>query len=98
MTLSDTDTHRRRNRAPRRANVVLIGFLLIGGFYLVTEHRAHLFGILPFLFLPGCLLMHFFMHGHRHGHGNEHEGSTTPADTAPSKAGSVQPSSDGALR
>lgn len=94
MALSDTDTHRRRNRAPRRANVVLIGFLLIGGFYLVTEHLAHLFGILPFLFLPGCLLMHFFMHEH----GNEHEGPSTPADTAPSKAGSVQPSSDGALR
>lgn len=60
MALSDTDTHHHRNRAPRRANIVWIGFLLIGGFYLVTEHRAHLFGILPFVFLPVCLVMHLF--------------------------------------
>jgi hypothetical protein len=71
----------------------LIGFLRIGGFYLVTEHRAHLFGILPFLFLPVCLVMHFFMHGHGHGHG----GTSTPADTASPEAGSLQPRSAAAL-
>lgn len=96
MALSDTDTHPHRNRAPRRANIVLIGFLLIGGFYLVTEHRAHLFGILPFLFLPVCLLMHFFMHGHGHGHGDKRGGSGTSADTARSKASPMLPPSEGA--
>jgi hypothetical protein len=96
MALSDTDTHHHRNRAPRRANIVLIGFLLIGGFYLVTEHRAHLFAILPFLFLPVCLLMPFFMHGHGHGHGDKHGGGTS-ADTAPSKASPMPPPSEGAL-
>jgi hypothetical protein len=54
-------------------SVVLIGFLAIIGFFLFTEHRAHLFGILPFLFLLACPFMHFFMHG-RHGtHGGSGE-------------------------
>lgn len=45
----------------------------VGGFYLVTEHTAHLFGALPYLFLLACPLMHVFMHrghGHKgHAHG-----------------------------
>ena len=58
-----------REGVPRwRANIVLIGFLLVAGFYLVTEHRAHLLGWLPFGILLLCPLMHFFMHG-SHGHG-----------------------------
>ena len=46
-----------------------IGYLFFGGialYYLLTEHRAHFFGVLPFLFLLACPLMHLFMH---HGHG-----------------------------
>jgi hypothetical protein len=31
--------------------LVLLGFLVIGGFFLVTEHSAHLFGVLPWLLL-----------------------------------------------
>jgi hypothetical protein len=42
-------------------------FAAIALFYLLTEHRAHLFGALPYLFLLACPLMHFFMHG-KHGH------------------------------
>ena len=41
-----------------------------GGFYLVTEHTAHLFGVLPYLILLACPLMHVFMH-RGHGHGNQ---------------------------
>ncbi len=47
-------------------------FAAIGVFYLLSEHQAHLFGILPYLLLLACPLMHFFMHG-RHG-GNERHG------------------------
>ena len=35
-------------------SLVLIVFLAIVGFFLLTEHRAHLFGILPFLLLLAC--------------------------------------------
>jgi hypothetical protein len=47
-------------------------FAAIALFFLLSEHRAHLFGILPYLFLLACPLMHRFMHhGHsgHHGHG-----------------------------
>lgn len=56
------DTH----CAPRGYNWILVVFLAIAAFYLFTEHRAHLFGALPFLLLLACPLMHLFMH---HGHG-----------------------------
>ena len=64
---------------------VLIGFLVIAGFFLFTEHRAHLFGLLPFLLLLACPLMHFFMHG-GHGHGGGGPPSSgAAADDPPSK-------------
>lgn len=50
--------------------IVLIGFLLIAGGLLFTEHRAHVLGLLIWLPLLACPLMHVFMHG---GHG--HHGS-----------------------
>ena len=48
---------------------VFWGFLLIAGFFLVTEHRAHVYPYLPFLLLLACPLLHLF-HGHG-GHGKE---------------------------
>ncbi len=47
--------------------IVAILFIAVIGFYLVTEHTAHFFGILPFLIFLLCPLMHIFMH---HGHGS----------------------------
>ena len=52
--------------------LMLIGFALIGAFFLFTEHRAHLFGILPFLLIAACPLLHLF--GHRHGGDDKGEG------------------------
>lgn len=52
------------------ANSVLVGFLAIVTFFLLTEHRAHLFGILPYLLLLACPLLHFLHGGHGgHAHG-----------------------------
>lgn len=50
-----------------------VGLLLLGAvatFFLLAEHRAHIFGALPFLLILACPLMHVFMHrGHgAHGH------------------------------
>ena len=53
-----------------RAGLVMLGFLVIGGALLFTEHRAHVLGILIFLPLLACPLMHPFMH---HGHGGHAE-------------------------
>ena len=46
---------------------VFWGFLLIAGYFLFTEHRAHMVQYLPFLLLLACPLMHMF-----HGHGGHH--------------------------
>ncbi|MFC3101430.1 DUF2933 domain-containing protein [Altererythrobacter lauratis] len=51
------------------ASIVLVGFLLIAGFFLILEHRAHLLGWLPFLIILLCPLMHIFMHRGHAGHG-----------------------------
>ena len=52
-----------------RAFVVFLGFTAIAVVLLWTEHRAHIFGALPYLFILACPLMHIFMHGgHGHGH------------------------------
>lgn len=55
-----------------KGGIVLCGFLLVAGFYLLTEHTAHVLGALPFLLFAACPLMHLFMH---HGHGgHDHSG------------------------
>jgi hypothetical protein len=49
-----------------RSGLVPCGFLLVAGFYLLTEPTVHVFGASPYLLLLACPLMHLFMH---HGHG-----------------------------
>jgi len=56
-----------------RTGVVLLVFLAIAAFFLLTEHTAHVFGALPFLFLLACPLLHLFMHGGHDPHHSEGE-------------------------
>lgn len=60
-----------------KAGLVLIGFLIIAGALLFTEHRAHVLGLLVWLPLLGCLLMHLFMH---HGGHGRHHAEPPPSD------------------
>jgi DUF2933 family protein len=55
--------------------IVCLGFLAVGAFFLLTEHTAHVFGVLPYLLILACPLMHLFMH---HGHGGGHNHSADP--------------------
>ena len=65
-----------------RTGLVLVGFLVIAGFFLVTEHTAHVFGVLPFILLLACPLLHLFLHG-RHGEGHAgHAGTQQPGGDA----------------
>jgi len=59
-----------------RAAIVLVAFLAIAGALLFTEHRAHVLGVLIYLPLLACPLMHFFMHGGHGGHGAGHRERT----------------------
>jgi len=63
---SSTQDRPVRSFLTSRVGLVLLGFLVIGGALLFTEHRAHVLGALIWLPLLLCPLMHIFMHG---GHG-----------------------------
>ncbi len=64
-------------RQVSRGRWVFYGFLTVAGFFLFTEHRAHVLGVFPFLLLLACPLMHLFMHHGRGGHGQHmHNGSS----------------------
>ena len=56
-----------------RAGLVFIGFAIIAGALLFTEHRAHVFGVLIWLPLLACPFMHLFMHHGHGGHGGQEE-------------------------
>jgi len=66
-------------RTVSRSKVVMIGFLLVIGYFLWTEHQAHVIQFLPFLLLAACPLMHIFMHG-GHGHSHRHGKDDTRED------------------
>jgi len=51
---------------------ILAAFGIIAAFFLMTEHRAHLFGVLPYLLLLACPLLHVLSHGRHGGHGRHH--------------------------
>ncbi|NMG29965.1 DUF2933 domain-containing protein [Aromatoleum evansii] len=63
--------HAQVDASRRRGKWVFIAFALIAAFFLVTEHRAHLLGVLPFLLLLACPLLHLFHHGGHGGHDSE---------------------------
>jgi cyanate permease len=62
--------------------VVLIAFLAIAAFYLIAEHRVHLYGYLSWLPLAALIALHFWMHAsHRHGGHSSHDSQTRHAST-----------------
>jgi hypothetical protein len=68
------DDHHQNNSMSWRMKAGLLVFAAIAGFYLWTEHRAHLLGWSPFLIFLLCPIMHLFMHG---GHGHHGGGKET---------------------
>ena len=64
-----------------KAGLVLVGFLIIAFALLFTEHRAHVLGLLIWLPLLACPLMHVFMHG-GHGHHGSHDQQNNQRETS----------------
>lgn len=60
-----------------------IGFAGVAALFLLTEHRAHVLGALPFAIFLLCPLLHVFHHRGHGGHGghgsNDSRGSEEPA-------------------
>lgn len=89
--MNDCRSSRRYQRGAA-STLVFVGFALVALFFLVTEHRAHLFGWLPFLLLAACPLMHLF-HGGHEGHGG-HGADDEPRRDRNPPAGETPPKSD----
>ena len=62
----------------------VLGFALV---LLLIEHFTHVLGVLPYLLILACPLMHFFMHG-KHGHGHQGHGDHTDPPKPPRSDGS----------
>lgn len=74
------------DQPPRRSSattIALWGFLAIGAFYLIAEHRAHLLGWLPWLIILACPLLHIFMHRSHGGHDHGGSSSSRRSDNPP---------------
>ena len=63
-----------------RAFLIFLAFGAMATVLLWSEHRAHLLGILPVLFLLACPLLHIFGgHGPHSAHGGD--GRKSPSDS-----------------
>lgn len=69
-------------RIPGLARIAFFVFLGFGLFFLITEHTAHAFGILPFLLIAACPLLHLGGHGRHGGHGGHRDSDTSDDDQA----------------
>jgi hypothetical protein len=90
-----------RNDTPRtgkpwyreRWGLVLLGFFAVAGFFVVTEHWAHVVPWLPWTLLLACPLMHVFMHRGHGGHGGH--GGHSADHRAPRPKGGLPPAGSG---
>lgn len=78
--MTPNNAHQARSFWRSPTGIVLIGFLAIAAFFLIAEHRAHIFtgswGLA--LLLGACIAMHFF-HG-AHGRHGPHDETKPPRD------------------
>lgn len=71
-----------------RYAIGLLVFGAVAAYFLLSEHRAHFIGALPYLLLLACPLMHIFMHGgHGSGHGGRGGGDKQGKDAGAAKTG-----------
>lgn len=83
--------HHESTKGISRSTWVLIGFLAVAAYFLLTEHQAHFIQFLPFLLFAACPLMHLF-----HGHGGhrrdepEEQADGSPAQRRPRSEGDSQ--------
>ena len=54
---------------------ILLVFIAIAAFFLIMEHRAHVFGVLPYVLFLLCPVLHLLMHGRHRSTHTDHEAS-----------------------
>lgn len=75
--------HEEQARAPSfwgtRYSYGLIVIGAVAGYFLLTEHLAHVIEALPVVLLLACFGMHFFMHRGHGGPGHAGDGGKLPS-------------------
>ena len=66
------ETIRKQKLESPRVWLSLCAFLVVAALFFWTEHRQHVLGVLPYLILAACPIIHLFMH-RSHGH-HQYEG------------------------
>lgn len=76
--------HSSKNGGPPKTlrNIAIVVFAVGGGYYLWTQHQAHVLQYLPFAFFLLCPLMHLF--GGHGGHGGHHSEENSQDQRRPS--------------
>lgn len=62
----DYPEEKSEKRSRTISRYAFIGFVAVGAYFLIAEHRAHVIPYLPFVLLAACPLMHFFHHRGRY--------------------------------
>ena len=71
-----------------RTGVATLVAVSVLGFLIYEGHGAHLLGLLPYLLILACPLMHIFMHGgHQHGGGSNRNDNDNKSDNENKKHG-----------
>ena len=75
-----------------RGTIIACIVLSVVGFLVYTGHGAHMLGLLPYLLILACPLMHVFMHGghgHSHSHGDHNKSGEHGNDCCSGHGGSA---------
>jgi hypothetical protein len=79
MKMVDSPASRPDQGLSRNTKLALLSAAVVAAFFVLREHWEHALGLLPYLLLLACPLMHLFGHGHHHrrdeeGHDHESHG------------------------
>ncbi|MTI62510.1 DUF2933 domain-containing protein [Methylophaga sp.] len=63
------------------AGFTALVLIVVVTYFLLMEHRQHVWQFLPYLILLACPFLHLFMHGSHGGHGgHQHGGGESEQD------------------
>jgi hypothetical protein len=72
MRPTDSLASRSFGGVSRNTKLALLSAAAVGAFFVLREHWSHALGLLPYLLLISCPLMHLLGHGHHRRHGEGH--------------------------
>jgi hypothetical protein len=71
--MSKSESASSRGSGRTAVTVGLCAFLAVAAYFLWTEHRAHVIGVLPWLLFLACPIIHLLMHRGHSGHGGHEQ-------------------------